>query len=150
MAGKVDKTALIQNLKSQDDGISKILNLKRFSLIDSNTREELSRIQTETKEIIRKLENNEFQIAVVGLEKAGKSSFCNALIESNMLPTKQGRCTYTATSIISSNESKADIVFFSKQEFEADLRDKLSKLGIENSDTFSLSNLGQHRTKSTN
>lgn len=141
MAGKVDKTALIQNLKSQDDGISKILNLKRFSLIDSNTREELSRIQTETKEIIRKLENNEFQIAVVGLEKAGKSSFCNALIESNMLPTKQGRCTYTATSIISSNESKADIVFFTKQEFEADLQDKLSKLGIENSDTFSLSNL---------
>ena len=111
MAGKVDKTALIQNLKSQDDGISKILNLKRFSLIDSNTREELSKIQTETKEIIRKLENNEFQIAVVGLEKAGKSSFCNALIEGNMLPTKQGRCTYTATSIISSNESKADIVF---------------------------------------
>ena len=62
MAGKVDKAALIQNLKSQDDGISKILNLKRFSLIDSNTREELSKIQTETKEIIRKLENNEFQI----------------------------------------------------------------------------------------
>ena len=25
MAGKVDKAALIQNLKSQDDGISKIL-----------------------------------------------------------------------------------------------------------------------------
>ena len=73
MAGKVDKAALIQNLKSQDDGISKILNLKRFSLIDSNTREELSKIQTETKEIIRKLENNEFQIAVVGLEKAGKA-----------------------------------------------------------------------------
>ena len=46
MAGKVDKAALIQNLKSQDDGISKILNLKRFSLIDSNTREELSKIQT--------------------------------------------------------------------------------------------------------
>lgn len=46
------------------------LNLKRFSLIDSNTREELSRIQTETKEIIRKLENNEFQIAVVGLESS--------------------------------------------------------------------------------
>lgn len=141
MASKADKTVLIQNLKSQDEGITKILGLNRYSLIDSKTRNELSKIQTETKEIIRKLQNNEFQIAVVGLEKAGKSSFCNALIESNMLPTDQQRCTYTSTKIISSDVSRAEIIFYTKQEFEADLRDKLSKLGIENSDSFSLNNI---------
>lgn len=135
------KAELIRKLKTQNDSISKILALNGYSLIDADIKSNLIKIQTEAQEIIRKLENNEFQIAVVGLEKAGKSSFCNALIENNMLPTKQGRCTYTATSIISSKESKAEITFYTKQEFEADLRDKLSKLGIEGYESFSLNNI---------
>lgn len=115
--------------------------MKGYSLIDDNLRNNLSKIQIETQKIIKKLVNNEFEIAIVGLEKAGKSSFCNALIENNMLPTDEERCTYTATSIISSENSSAEVRFLTKQEFERDLRDKLSKLGIENPNSFSLTNI---------
>ena len=53
-----------------------------------------------------RLRRDEFRIAVVGLEKAGKSTFVNAWLECDLLPTKQGRCTFTTTQVYS--EKSAD------------------------------------------
>jgi hypothetical protein len=56
---------------------------------------------------LARLKKREFRIAVVGLEKAGKSTFINAWLECDLLPAKGGRCTFTTTQIYSvENESE--------------------------------------------
>lgn len=50
---------------------------------------------------LKRLEKREFRIAVVGLEKAGKSTFVNAWLECDLLPAKAARCTFTTTQIYS-------------------------------------------------
>ncbi len=50
---------------------------------------------------LERLKKREFRIAVVGLEKAGKSTFVNAWLDCDLLPAKTGRCTFTTTQIYS-------------------------------------------------
>jgi signal recognition particle receptor subunit beta len=50
---------------------------------------------------LERLKKREFRIAVVGLEKAGKSTFINAWLDSDLLPSKNTRCTFTTTQIFS-------------------------------------------------
>lgn len=60
-----------------------------------------------------RLEKNEFRIAVVGLEKAGKSTFINAWLEYDLLPANTERCTFTTTQIYSVKDD-------SEQRFETE------------------------------
>lgn len=53
------------------------------------------------EKLMHRLQNGEFRIAVVGLEKAGKSTFVNAWLGSDLLPAKTARCTFTTTQIYS-------------------------------------------------
>lgn len=53
------------------------------------------------KKQLERLKKREFRIAVVGLEKAGKSTFVNAWLDCDLLPAKGGRCTFTTTQIFS-------------------------------------------------
>jgi GTPase SAR1 family protein len=58
------------------------------------------------KRQLERLEKNEFRIAVVGLEKAGKSTFVNAWLGCDLLPTAQARCTYTPTQIFAVTDER--------------------------------------------
>ena len=53
------------------------------------------------KKQLERLKKREFRIAVVGLEKAGKSTFVNAWLDCDLLPSKGDRCTFTTTQIFS-------------------------------------------------
>lgn len=68
------------------------------------TNEQIEKLKTAgsvaEKQMIR-LEKGEFRIAVVGLEKAGKSTFINAWLGYDLLPAKTERCTFTTTQIYS-------------------------------------------------
>ena len=68
---------------------------------------------------LERLKKREFRIAVVGLEKAGKSTFVNAWLECDLLPAKGGRCTFTTTQIYSvQNESEQRLEVQAKTEAE--------------------------------
>lgn len=70
--------------------------------------------------LMRRLERGEFRIAVVGLEKAGKSTFVNAWLGCDLLPAKQERCTFTTTQIYSvqqENQQRLETEPKSIQEF---------------------------------
>ena len=68
---------------------------------------------------LERLKKREFRIAVVGLEKAGKSTFVNAWLECDLLPAKGGRCTFTTTQIYSvENESEQKLEVQAKTEDE--------------------------------
>ena len=83
------------------------------------------------EKLMRRLQNGEFRIAVVGLEKAGKSTFVNAWLGSDLLPAKPARCTFTTTQIYSvqaQNEQRLETLPKSAEQYrayQADLRDQL-------------------------
>lgn len=80
------------------------------------TQEQINKLQSAgssaTKQMLR-LEKGEFRIAVVGLEKAGKSTFINAWLGYDLLPAKTERCTFTTTQIYSVQQA-------SEQRFETE------------------------------
>lgn len=67
----------------QRDAIVNLLELaeRHTGLFDSGMMKQLRIYQTKCSKLYKKLDNNEFEIAIVGLEKAGKSTFGNALME---------------------------------------------------------------------
>ena len=75
--------------------------------VPSRLKEVLLQEAEPTRRQLERLKKREFRIAVVGLEKAGKSTFINAWLECDLLPAKGGRCTFTTTQIYSvENESE--------------------------------------------
>jgi hypothetical protein len=73
-----------------------------------------------TRRQLERLRKREFRIAVVGLEKAGKSTFINAWLECDLLPAKGGRCTFTTTqiySVKSESEQRLEVQARTEEEF---------------------------------
>lgn len=128
-----------------DQKIDSILKMQSGDIITGDMRLQLQKIQKEARRVYRKLKHDEFEIAIVGLEKAGKSSFSNALIEKNLLPTADERCTYTATCIKYSEHDNAVIRFYKPSEFEQDFADKLRKIGIRNPESYGYQTLTQEK-----
>lgn len=86
-------------------------------IINSETEAEIKKYSESCGIYYNKLVKNTFEIAIVGLEKAGKSSFGNALIKADVLPSKSERCTFTSTQLEYSIEDEAVVEFYSKIEF---------------------------------
>ncbi|WP_138505714.1 dynamin family protein [Nostoc sp. PA-18-2419] len=86
-----------------------------------------------TRRQLERLKKREFRIAVVGLEKAGKSTFINAWLECDLLPAKGGRCTFTTTQIYSvENESEQRLEVQARTEDEfISLLKELDKVGAQ-------------------
>ena len=63
----------------------------------ANIQEEMNTLKSDLEDQLQRLQKKIFEIAVVGTEKAGKSSLLNAWIGFELLPSEETRCTYTAT-----------------------------------------------------
>ena len=103
-----EREEYITKLKDQIKAINDILKMDLGTVISTELRKQLRALKYEAEIVLHKLVNNEFEIAIVGLEKAGKSTFANALMESNLLPAKDLRCTFTSTQIEYSGDDKDD------------------------------------------
>lgn len=84
-----------------------------------------------------RLDKGEFRIAVVGLEKAGKSTFVNAWLGCDLLPAKSQRCTFTTTQIYSvpdDTSQRLEVDPKSPQQFERLCRElEAAKAGADKS-----------------
>jgi hypothetical protein len=93
-----------------------------------------------------RLTKNEFRMGVVGLEKAGKSTFVNAWLGCDLLPTALVRCTYTPTQIYSVTEERQqrlEVLTKTHEEFDrliCELKASSTKEAAED-----LSKIEQHR-----
>jgi hypothetical protein len=86
---------------------------------------QLRELKEDLKDQKAKLEKEIFEIAVVGREKAGKSSLLNAWLDFDLLPCEHTRCTYTTTEIRSccgKEQQKYRIEYFSIQKFKRKLK----------------------------
>ena len=95
------------------------------SSISTELKISLNELKGDLQDQQAKLKKDIYEIAVVGREKAGKSSLLNAWIKFNLLPAQRTRCTYTTTelqSCSSVNEQKYLIEYFSREEFEGKIK----------------------------
>ena len=68
---------------------------------------------------LERLHANRFEVAVIGLEKAGKSALLNAWLGQEILPSARERCTFTSTEIWSAqteHDQLLSIQYYSKEE----------------------------------
>lgn len=143
MAFEDERKDYIEKLKNIIDGIDKINAMRNTRIIDAKMQSELEKKKRDAQKFLKKLEQREFEIAVVGLEKAGKSSFSNAILEIDVLPTADARCTYTSTCIRAGESDRATIRFFSVDEFNGEFCDKLKTMGIENVSAYTYNTLSE-------
>jgi len=104
------ESSKIQEILSDIQNLSNILN--------DDEKQKLNTINGKFDDWGARLSDNRYRVAIIGTEKAGKSTFANALLRRDFLPEDEGRCTFTTTTIESSKtEDIAEIEFFTKQEF---------------------------------
>lgn len=144
----VDETERIkykEKVKKQEIAINNLLDIaSQHTRLFSNTMlKALNERKQECGRLYRKLDKNEFEIAIVGLEKAGKSTFANALMGNKILPDADERCTYTSTCIRYGND-RAVVKFFTESEFDQKLRDNLEAMGFGDVEQYSLSTLNKY------
>ncbi|MCM1023126.1 MAG: dynamin family protein [Prevotella sp.] len=142
-----EREEYISKLNNQIQVIERILKMDSGTVITSELKKRLNSLKNEAGTALKKLKNDEFEIAVVGLEKAGKSTFANALMENNLLPTKDLRCTFTSTQIEYSGDNGDDsavVSFYSTEEFDRDFKDKLCKLGFPNYERYSFDTVDEN------
>ena len=120
--------------------LSDALNVQRHALnlamlpqaeVPARLKEVLLQEAEPTRRQLERLRKREFRIAVVGLEKAGKSTFINAWLECDLLPAKGGRCTFTTTQIYSvenESEQRLEVQARTEEEF-INLLKELEKVG---------------------
>jgi GTPase Era involved in 16S rRNA processing len=60
---------------------------------------------------LERLHANRFEVAVIGLEKAGKSALLNAWLGQEILPSARERCTFTSTEIWSAQTEQDQRLF---------------------------------------
>ena len=110
-------------------------------IIGYDDRAKLKDLQKRNENVLKKLKSKEFSVAVVGLEKAGKSTLGNALIKSVVLPEYTERCTYTTTEIRNGANDEAEIFFYSREEFNNDFKKLLNSLGYSGNADFESMNI---------
>ena len=68
---------------------------------------------------LERLHANRFEVAVIGLEKAGKSALLNAWLGQEILPSARERCTFTSTEIWSAQTEQDQLLsiqYYSREE----------------------------------
>ena len=122
--------------------LSDALNVQRHAVnlamlpqaeVPARLKEVLLQEAEPTRRQLERLRKREFRIAVVGLEKAGKSTFINAWLECDLLPAKGGRCTFTTTQIYSvenESEQRLEVQARTEEEF-LNLLKELNQVGAK-------------------
>ena len=109
---------------------------KRRLIIRQNERSVFDRLTRSAENLLKKLKRNEFTVAVVGLEKAGKSTLINALLNLIVLPEYTERCTYTTTEIRSGTTSSAEVYFYAREKFNDNFKQMLRNIEYPEVTTF--------------
>ena len=139
-----EREEYIHKLESQMQAIDRILKMDTGTVVDYGVKKRLRDLMAESETVMKKLRSGEFEIAIVGMEKAGKSTLANALMESNLLPAKGPRCTFTSTRIEYSGDGQDDsatVSFYTVDTFDRDFKDKLRNLGFPNYERYSFDTL---------
>jgi ribosome biogenesis GTPase A len=104
MSWELKKNTIISQLEKDQSTLTAIREVVDLAPSEFNptVTQQVDILSKQLSKQIKKLKNNEFHVAIVGLEKSGKSTFLNAWLGCDILPNQAERCTYTTTEIRSS------------------------------------------------
>ncbi|MBQ7594384.1 MAG: dynamin family protein [Synergistaceae bacterium] len=126
------RASFIAKLEQHEKFFSEIFTIDKDGIIIGfQERNILYDLRQRNNVILDKLRSRSFTVAVIGLEKAGKSTLSNALIKSEILPEYTERCTYTTTELRAGERNEAEITFYSNEEFTKIFQDMLNSAGYE-------------------
>gem|GEM_PF-6453317 len=120
---------LKENSQKLHNGINRILNSISKHKVSQEFSNDLLNLKNRSLEISNKIQKDEFEIAVVGITNAGKSSFVNALIGNDILPSDSDRCTYTSTKLIYGKG--AEVSFYTAEKFNSNFQQLLKDVEYE-------------------
>ncbi len=132
-----DRISIVNEAVYKLKDASKYILEEDKSILD----EYIKDIETQKKKlewILEKLKEGYIEVAFAGLEKAGKSTFINAFIEMDILPSAHERTTFTITELRYSQESKVEVEFYTYNEFINEVfRKMLEEIKYSNPETIS-------------
>ena len=126
------QTNFIQSVQSENN---------RLGLLNSK---QLHDIEDKNSKFLHKLKSNEFEIAIVGLEKAGKSTFANALIGNNAVPSAPERCTFTSTRLVYGAD-RGIVEFYTEPEFNQIFQNLLKEIDYPDAESTDYKTLSLER-----
>jgi GTPase SAR1 family protein len=105
---------------------------------DTPSKEKLEEdIKVLTEKIEQRLERVESpscRIAVIGLEKQGKSTFVNAWLGKQALPSDTKRCTWATSTVVNGMTYRAEVKFASRKTFDDTVDGLLKALNVSRAD----------------
>ncbi|MCF7987963.1 MAG: dynamin family protein [Methylovulum sp.] len=122
----------------------KLVNLCNKTGVDiaAELQQKLNAEHPRLNQQLDRLRANRFEVAVIGLEKAGKSALLNAWLGQEILPSARERCTFTSTEIWSAQteqDQSLSIQYYSKEE--------ISKLQLQRRDALASTLLSDKEKK---
>jgi GTPase SAR1 family protein len=93
--------------------------------------ERLEELSKRIKQRLSRVRENTCRVAVIGLEKAGKSTFINAWIKGQALPADRERCTWAASSVRNGARIQAEVIFSTREEFDAAVNNLYNETGLD-------------------
>ena len=126
----LEKKKFISELKQTESLFEELFKVDKDEMVIGKLeKEHLKELQSKNRDILRKLDKEEFEVAIIGVENTGKSTLGNALIKRIVLPEYTERCTYTKTEIRAGEEDKTIVTFYSTEEFQSYLKDMFNSVG---------------------
>lgn len=127
------KEEYLNKLEQVDKTLIDISKYEKFNILTQKEVEVLDKIKNKNNLYLSKLKNGEIEIAIVGMENTGKSTFANALIKlKEAFPTGSTRCTFTSTKLQYGKEDKAVVEFFTKNDFNKMFQEMLQDIKYPN------------------
>lgn len=107
-----DTGLLLDTLRSLDVVLARLATLADVAVSDlpANLASDIGNLRERVERQSRKLVAGEAHVAVIGLEKAGKSTLINAWLNADVLPNEQNRCTYATTELRSAEHDASQAV----------------------------------------
>lgn len=129
----IDETlTALQRFKSLDER-GEIIRHEEFGRLDA--------LNANLGHLRHKLATGELEVAVVGLEKAGKSKFSSAFVSMpGLFPSADERCTFTSTALRHGEQDMARVEFYTQKDFQDKVGGMLAEVGYpgRNIETLSL------------
>ena len=125
------KIKYLEILENTNKTIEEIMTIDATRKIIGNNYDDIIDLKENNEKYYNKLDKDLFEVAIIGLEKAGKSTFVNALIKSNLMPEGESRCTYTSTQL-EYGDNQAIIEFFTVEDFNTKFQSMLKDIDFSN------------------
>jgi len=125
------KQNYLSKLQNTKEKLDEILNTST-DVLNNEEIKDLEKLQKINNKFITKLNKEEIEVAIIGAENGGKSTFANAFVKlKEAFPTGSIRTTYTSTKLKYGND-RAIVTFYTTEEFDGIFNELLEQVKYQN------------------